>query len=134
MAGTTLCQASRNRLMDNSRLRLLVLPALVVAALIYALPKTQNRNHVRAPAESSSGQFSTAGGGIPEDKTFESYGACDAAARAIAQELTDSGVRTALASRNSLAGSTVYKVYYPDATGQISCRDSRLVSEIIEQR
>jgi hypothetical protein len=48
--------------------------------------------------------------------------------------LIDSGVRTALASRNALAGSTVYKVYYPGATGRISCRDGRLVNEVIEQR
>ena len=120
--------------MEISRLRFLVIPALAVGALLYSLPKTQNRNHGTAPTESQSGHHNTAGGGILVDKTFKSYGECDAAARAIVEEMNDRGVRTALASRNTFAGSTVYKVYYPDATGQISCLDRRLVNEIIGQR
>ena len=120
--------------MQYSRLRFLIIPVLALAALIYALPKTENRTHGASTTQSQSGQRSHAGGRILADETFESYSACDAAARIAAQELTDSGVRTALVSRNALAGSTVYKVYYPGTAGQISCRGGRLVSEIFEQR
>lgn len=120
--------------MQYSRLRFLIIPVLVLGALIYALPKTENRTHGAPTIQSQSGQRSPAGGRILADETFESYSACDAAARIAAQEMNDSGVRTALSSRNALAASTVYKVYYPDAAGQISCRHGRLVSEIFEQR
>jgi hypothetical protein len=116
--------------MQYSRLRFLILPVLVVGALVFALPRTEIRNNGATSAESQPGQRSR----ILADETFDSYKACDAAARVAAQELIDSGVRTALASRNALAGSTVYKVYYPGATGRISCRDGRLVNEVIEQR
>ncbi len=120
--------------MQYSRLRFLIIPVLVLGALIYALPQTENRTDGGPAVQSQAGQRSPAGGRILLDETFESYSACDAAARIAAQELNDSGVRTALASRNALAGSTVYKVYYPDAAGQISCRGGRLFSEIFEQR
>lgn len=120
--------------MQYSRLRFLIIPVLVFGALIYALPKTEDRNQGTQSGQSQAGQRSPAGGRIVLDETFESYSACDAAARVVAKELTGSGVRTALASRNALAGTTVYKVYYPDASGQLSCRQGRLVNEIVEQR
>jgi hypothetical protein len=117
--------------MPNHRLRFLILPALALGALLYALPRTENRNSTSATTEPV-GDGSGAGR-ILVEKTYESYAECDETAEAAAQELKGKGVRTALAARNAMAGSTLYKVYYPDgAVGRITCRGGRLVHEILE--
>ena len=115
--------------MSNHRLRFLVLPALAAGAFLYVLPHGDRQASPTATTESApQGPDS---GRILVEKSFSSYSECDDTAKAAATELKEQGVRTALAARNAMAGSTLYKLYYPDGTtGQITCRGGELVHEI----
>ena len=116
--------------MPNQRLRFLVVPALALAALLYVLPHADNRDP--GTASTAPGPSGSGSGRVLVEKSFDSFADCDETARAAALELKEKGVRTALAARNAMAGSTLYKVYYPDgAMGQITCRGGPLVHEIL---
>ncbi len=116
--------------MSNQRLRFLVIPALVLGALLYTIPRTDNRTPVIETPDSELTGGSTSQ--VLVEKTYDSYEACDETAKAAAQELKSKGVRSALAARNAMAGTTLYRLYYPDSsTGQITCTGGRLVHEIL---
>lgn len=116
--------------MQDTRLWFIVLAAIAVWVFLKGVPNQDDPG--RGPTATEPRPLRATESRILEDKTFESYAECDDAAAAAAQELKDQGLSVALASKNALAGSTIYKVYYRGATGQISCRGGRLVNEIFE--
>jgi hypothetical protein len=116
--------------MSNNRLRFLVVPALVLGALLYAIPRTDSRGPATDTAEI--GFTAGAASQVLVEKTYDSFQECDETAKAAAEELKSKGVRAALAARNAMAGKTLYRLYYPDSsTGQITCTGGRLVHEIL---
>ncbi len=117
--------------MPHHRLRLLILPALALAALLYALPRATNRSPATSLTEAD--QRNPLTGQILVEKNFNSYEECDETAQAAASELKQKGLKTALAARNTAAERTLYKVYYPDgSTDQIICRGGQLVHEALD--
>ena len=118
--------------MRDPKLWFIVLAAAAVWVYLRQAPIGDHQDSGRA--DSSPRQTRVAAGRVLEDKTFESYAECDSAAALAVQDLKDQGVSVALASKSALAGSTVYKVYYEGATGQISCRGGRFLNEIIEEQ
>lgn len=117
--------------MPDHRLRLLILPALALAALLYVLPRATNRGPETSSAEADQGGRVT--GQILVEKHFDNYEECDETAQAAAKELKQKGLKTALAARNTAAERTLYKVYYPDgSTDQIICRGGQLVHEALD--
>ncbi len=117
--------------MRDPKLWFIVLAAAAVWVYLRQAPIGDHRDGGRAD---SSPHQTRAAGRVLEDKTFENYAECDSAAAVAVQDLKDKGVSVALASKGALAGSTVYKVYYEGATGQISCRGGRFLNEIIEEQ
>jgi len=116
--------------MQTPKLFLIVLMAIAMWAYLHDASKKNDPG--RGAVSTEAGQPRMVKGQILEDRTFESYEACEEAAKAAVQDLKDKGVSAALASRTPLAESTVYMVYYRGARGQISCRGERLVNEILE--
>jgi len=118
--------------MPNPKLLLVVSMAVGVWVYLNGAPRTDDQKQPTTTAEPRRPAAAT--GRILEDKTFETYKECDTAAKAIVQELQDTGVSAALASQSPLVESTVYMVYYRGARGQISCRGGRLVNEILNEQ
>ncbi|KPK60223.1 MAG: hypothetical protein AMJ59_07200 [Gammaproteobacteria bacterium SG8_31] len=118
--------------MRDTRLWIIVLAVIAVWAYLREAPKTDDRDRGATLIESRESGASK--GRILEEKTYENYAECDDAATVAAQDLKDQGASVALVSKGPLAESTIYKVYYREATGQISCRGGRFVNEIIDER
>mgnify|MGYP001820970691 FL=1 len=115
--------------MPNHRLRLLIIPALALAALMYVLPRATDRDTASAEAD----RRGSAANRILVEKTFANYEECDETAQAAALELKEKGLKTALTARNKTVQTTLYKVYYPDgSTDQIICRGEQLVHEALD--
>lgn len=117
--------------MRDAKVWFMVLAAIAVWVLLQQAPGTAERDGGTATTEPR--QSGAAIARVLEDRTFGSYSDCDHAAEVAVQDLKDKGVSVALASQSPMVESTVYKVYYRDATGQISCRGGRLVNEIVKQ-
>lgn len=118
--------------MRNTRLWFIVLSAIAVWAFLQKAPKTEDRDRNTTTIEPVQPRAAT--GQILEDMAFENYSECVYAAEVAVQDLKDKGVSVALVSNSPLAERTVYKVYYREATGQISCRGGRLVNEIFKAK
>jgi hypothetical protein len=118
-------------------MRNIIVSIMVVAAAaywVYLHGKSRTDNRDRGAVTTETANAPTSARRLLEDRTYGSYGECDEAAERMVKDLKDQGISVALASRSTLTKSTVYKVYYRDATGQVSCRGERLISDIVEER
>lgn len=118
--------------MRDPKLWFIVLAAVAAWVYLRQAPIANYRDGSTTTAAPRQAREAT--GRVLEDTTFENYAECDAAASLAVQDLKDKGVSVALASKSALAGSTVYKVYYQGATGQISCQGERFLNEIVEEQ
>lgn len=116
--------------MGNTRLWFFILAAIAVLVFFRMTPEREERSGDPALDEPRRPHTTTR---IVADRAFGSYADCDDAAEAAVQDLKDEGISVALASRSVLTEITIYKVYYPGATGQVTCRGARLIHEITEQ-
>lgn len=118
--------------MRNMSVGIILLAAVVAWVYFRDAPRMQDRGQGASTTESAPPK--TKERRLLEDRTFGSYAECDDAAKLAVQEIKDQDVSVALSSKSVLTETTIYKVYYPDATGEISCRGERLVNEIIEEK
>lgn len=118
--------------MKNIIVSIMVVAAAAYWVYLHGKSRTDNRDRGAVTTETADAQ--TSARRLLEDRTYGSYGECDEAAERMVKDLKDQGVSVALASRSTLTQSTTYKVYYQEATGQVSCRGERLISDIVEER